>query len=98
LARIIRKAYFKVVLARRARRCYNFGMKLILIVVVLGAGIWYVMTRAKDNAAVQAVTDSPLQYTKSLQNDEAKAKAAVEAAGKAIQSTGREVEKAAEAQ
>jgi hypothetical protein len=73
-------------------------MKLLLIIVVLGAGIWYLMMRAKDNAAVQAVTSSPLQYTKSLQNDEARAKEAVEKADKAIQATSREVEKAADAQ
>ena len=74
-------------------------MKLLLIVVVLGAGVWYLMMRAKDNAAVQAVTNSPLQYTKALQNDEARAKAVVEKAQKNINETSHEVEKAtAEAQ
>ena len=73
-------------------------MKLILVIVVLGAGVWYLMKRAHENAEVQAVVNSPLQYTKSLQNDEVRAKAAVEAANKAIQSTGQGVEKAVEAQ
>ena len=74
-------------------------MKLLLVIVVLGAGIWYMMMRAKDNAAVQAVTNSPLQYTKSLQNDEARAKEAAEKAQKVINETAHQVEKAtAEAQ
>jgi hypothetical protein len=74
-------------------------MKLLLIIVVLGAGVWYIMMRAKDNAAVQAVTNSPLQYTKALQNDETRAKEAAEKAQKAINATAHEVEKAtAEAQ
>jgi hypothetical protein len=48
---------------------------------------------------VQAVTNSPLQYTKALQNDEARAKAVVEKAQKNINETSHEVEKAtAEAQ
>jgi hypothetical protein len=69
-------------------------MKLLLIIVVLGAGVWYLMTRAKENAAVQQAANAPLQYTKSLQNDEARAKAAVEKANKAISDTSHEVEKA----
>ena len=73
-------------------------MKLLLIIVVLGAGVWYVMMRAKDNAAVQQVTNAPLQYTKSLQHDEERAKAVTDAATKAIQSTSQGVEKAVEAQ
>ena len=73
-------------------------MKLLLIVVVLGAGVWYMMMRAKDNAAVQAVTSSPLQYTKSLQNDEARARAVVDKANKAIAAQSHDVEKTVEAQ
>lgn len=69
-------------------------MKLILVIVVLGAGVWYIMMRAKDQAAVKAVTESPLQYTKALQNDEARAKAVVEKARKNIDTTSHEVEKA----
>ena len=74
-------------------------MKLMLIIAVLGAGVWYLMMRAKDNAAVQQVTNAPLQYTKALQNDEARAKAVVVKAQKNIDTTAHEVEKAtAEAQ
>jgi hypothetical protein len=73
-------------------------MKLLLIIVVLGAGIWYMMMRAKDNAAMQQITNSPLQYTKALQNDEARAKAAVDAANKVVSGTQHEVDKAVEAQ
>jgi hypothetical protein len=70
--------------ARRAASGYTAGMKLLLIIAVLGAGLWYFMTKAKENAAVKAVADSPLQYTKSLQNDTVRAQAAVNAANKAI--------------
>jgi hypothetical protein len=73
-------------------------MKLLLIIVVLGAGVWYLMMRAKDNAAVQAVTNAPMQYTKSLQNDEARAKAALDSANKVISGTQHEVDKAVGAQ
>jgi hypothetical protein len=69
-------------------------MKLLLIIVVLGAGVWYLMMRAKDNAAVQQATNAPLQYTKALQNDEARAKEVAEKAQKAINATSHEVEKA----
>ena len=74
-------------------------MKLLLIVVVLGADVWYLMMRAKQNAAVQQVTNAPMQYTKALQNDEARAKDVAEKAQKAVDATSHEVEKAtAEAQ
>ncbi|HXT01428.1 MAG TPA: hypothetical protein VN915_12180 [Elusimicrobiota bacterium] len=59
-------------------------MKTLLIVAALGAGLWWFMTRVKENAAVKAVAESPLQYTKSLQNDTVRAKAAVDAANTAI--------------
>jgi hypothetical protein len=52
------------------------------------------MMRAKDNAAVQQATNAPLQYTKALQNDEARAKEVAEKAQKAINATSHEVEKA----
>ena len=73
-------------------------MKLLLIVVALGAGVWFLMARAKQNAVVQQVTNAPLQYTKSLQNDEARAKAVVENANKVIQQGASDVQKAVEAQ
>lgn len=68
-------------------------MKTLLIVAVLGAGLWYFMTRVKENAAVKAVADSPLQYTKSLQNDTVRAKAAVDAANKGIVQEDQEARK-----
>ncbi|MFI5363885.1 MAG: hypothetical protein ACHQ49_18130 [Elusimicrobiota bacterium] len=73
-------------------------MKLLLVIVVLGAATWYLMMRAKDNASVKQITDSPLQYTKSLQNDEARAKAAAATASKLIQQTDKDVQKAVDAQ
>ena len=73
-------------------------MKTLLIIAVLGAGVWYVMTRAKENAAVKQITDSPLQYTKSLQSDVTRAQAAADAATKAISASSSRVEKAVEAQ
>ena len=73
-------------------------MKLLLIVVALGAGVWFMMTRAKQNAAVQQMTDAPLQYTKSLQNDAARAKAAADAANKLIQQESQQVQKTVDAQ
>lgn len=73
-------------------------MKLLLIIVVVGAGLWYLMVKAHENAAVKAVTDSPLQMTKALQNDEARAQAAVEKANKTIRETSHDVEKAEAAQ
>jgi hypothetical protein len=72
-------------------------MKLLLVIAVLGAGIWYMMMRAKDNAAMQQITNSPLQYTKSLQNDETRAKAALDSANKVIAGTQQQVDKAVEA-
>jgi alpha-D-ribose 1-methylphosphonate 5-triphosphate synthase subunit PhnG len=72
-------------------------MKTLLIVAVLGAGVWYLMTRAKENAAVKQMADAPLQYTKSLQNDTVRAKAVMEAANKGIQQENQEVQKTVEA-
>ena len=68
-------------------------MKLLLIVAALGAGLWCFMTRVKENAAVKAVADGPLRYTKSLQNDTVRAKAAVDAANKAIVQENQEARK-----
>jgi hypothetical protein len=73
-------------------------MKLILIIALLAGGVWYLMTRAKENAAVQQVTNAPMQYTKTLQNDEARAKEVAEKAQKAIDQTSHDVQKAVEAQ
>ncbi len=73
-------------------------MKTLLIIAVLGAGVWYLLTKAKENAAVKQVTESPLQYTKSLQNDTVRAKAAVDAANKAIVSENQEAQKVEAAQ
>jgi len=73
-------------------------MKLILVIVVLGAGVWYLMTRAQKNAAVQQVVQAPEKYTAALQNDEARAKAAVDDANKLIKSQEHDLRKAADAQ
>jgi hypothetical protein len=72
-------------------------MKTLLIIAVLGAGVWYLLTKAKENAAVKQVAESPLQYTKALQNDTVRAKAAVEAANKAIVSETPDAQKVEEA-
>ena len=82
--------------ARRAGRCYNSRMKTLLIVAALGAGVWFLMTRAKQNAAVQQMTDAPMQYTKALQHDVDRAKAVADAANKTIQQA-QQVQKAVEA-
>lgn len=68
-------------------------MKTLLIIAVLGAGLWYFMTRMKENAAVKAVADSPLQYTKALQNDTVRAQAAADAASKSIVQENKEAQK-----
>jgi uncharacterized protein HemX len=70
-------------------------MKLILVVIVLGAGAWYLMNRAKQNAAVQQVVQAPEKYTAALQNDEARAKAAVEGLNKTIKTEEHDLQKAA---
>ena len=69
-------------------------MKTLLIVAALGAGVWFLMTRAKQNAAVRQMADAPLQYTKGLQNDADRAKAAVDAAN----TTTRQFQKTVDAQ
>ena len=68
-------------------------MKTLLIIAVLGAGVWYLMTRVKENAAVKQITESPLQYTKSLQNNAVRAQAAVQAANKTIVQENQEAQK-----
>ena len=73
-------------------------MKLILIVAVLAAGAWFLMTKAKQNAAIQQVQQAPVTYVKSLQNDVSRAKTAEEAATKAVKQTSQDVEKAVDAQ
>jgi hypothetical protein len=67
-------------------------MKTLLILAALGAGVWYLMTRAKENVAVRQMADAPLQYTKGLQNDVDRAKAAVDAANKTAQQVQKTVE------
>ena len=89
---------FEVWVAPPALRCYTARMKTLLIIVVLGAGVWFLMMRAKQNAAVQQMADAPLQYTKALQNDTARAKAVADAATKLIQQQSREVQKTVESQ
>ena len=84
-------------MARRAGSGYTARVKLLLILAVVGAGLWYFMTRVKENAAVKAVADSPLQYTKSLQNATVRAKAAVDAANKAIVQENQEARKVEDA-
>ena len=68
-------------------------MKTLLVVAVLAAGVWYALGRVKQNAAVKQMADAPLQYTTSLKNDEARAKAAMEAANKGIVQENKEVSK-----
>lgn len=68
-------------------------MKFLLLLAVLCGAAWYLMTRAQRNAAVQQVQNAPVVYTKALQNDVNRAKAAGDEASKMIQQTGREVEK-----
>ena len=72
-------------------------MKTLLIVVLLGAGVWYLMMRAKDNAAVKQVTQAPEKYVNALQNDVERAKAAEEAANKLIKSQDKDMQKAVDA-
>ena len=73
-------------------------MKFILVLAVLCAGAWYLMTRAQKNAAVQQIQNAPVVYTKSLQNDVARAQAAEEAAAKAVKQGSADVQKAVDAQ
>ena len=68
-------------------------MKFILFLAALCGAAYFLMTRAQKNAVVQQVQNAPVVYTKALQNDVDRAKAAGEEASKAIQRTGREVEK-----
>jgi hypothetical protein len=70
-------------------------MKFLLL-IALCVGVWYFMTRVKDNAVVQQVQQAPEQYTKALQNDVARAKAAQEAATKAISQRAGEAQKEVE--
>jgi predicted negative regulator of RcsB-dependent stress response len=72
-------------------------MKTLLIIAVLGAGVWYLMMRAKQNAAVQQMKNAPLQYAKALQNNEARAKAEADSVNRLIQAQAHDVQKAAEA-
>jgi hypothetical protein len=72
-------------------------MKTLLILAVLAAGVWYALGRVKENAAVKQMEDAPLKYTTSLQNDTARAKAAVDAANKGILQENQEVSKTGEA-
>ena len=71
-------------------------MKFILLLAALCGAAYFLMTRAQKNAVVQQVQQAPVAYTKSLQSDVDRAKAAAEAATKSIQKTGAEMEKAAE--
>jgi hypothetical protein len=73
-------------------------MKFILVLAILVAGAWYFMSKAKQNAAVQQITDAPVVYTKALQNDVNRAKAAEEAASKAVKQGAADVQKAVDAQ
>ena len=73
-------------------------MKLILIVAVLAAGAWFLMTKAKQNAMVQQVQQAPVTYTKALQNDVSRAKGVEEAASKAVTQGAADVQKAVDAQ
>lgn len=75
-------------------RGYTAGMKTILIVVALGAAVWFGMKKLHDTAAAKQITDAPANYTKSLQNDTVKAQAAVDAANAAIKQTSAETQKA----
>ena len=72
-------------------------MKTLLILIALGAGIWFAMTQMKKNETVQQMTKAPEKYVSGLQNDVARAKAAEEAASKAVQQESHEVEKAVDA-
>ncbi|MFI5346672.1 MAG: hypothetical protein ACHQ51_09895 [Elusimicrobiota bacterium] len=73
-------------------------MKLILILAVLAAGAWFLMSKAKQNAAVQQVQQAPEKYVNALQNDVSRAKAVEEAAGKAAKQGAADVQKAVDAQ
>ena len=73
-------------------------MKTLLIVVALGAGIWFFMTQLKKNAEVQKMAAAPERYTTALQNDVSRARAAEEIANKAIKQETHEAEKAVDAQ
>jgi hypothetical protein len=72
-------------------------MKLLLVIVVLGAGVWFLMMKAKENAAVKQMTQAPEKYTSALQSDVARAKAAEETATKLIKSQEQQVKTATDA-
>ena len=73
---------------------YNGRMiKTLLIIAVLGFGAWYLMGRAKQNAAVQQMQQAPEKYVKSLQNDVERAKQTADAASKAIDQKSDEINK-----
>jgi hypothetical protein len=73
-------------------------MKLILIIVALGAAVWYGMTKAKDNAVIRQAAEAPEKYTKALQNDAARAQAAVDKANAAVKAEEHEVQKTVDGQ
>mgnify|MGYP001576486407 CR=1 FL=1 len=72
-------------------------MKTILILAVLGAALWFGMKHLQESAVVKQAQDAPLAYTKSLQEDVARAKRAAAAAEQAGRRLTDEVQKAADA-
>ncbi len=78
-------------------RWYTSRMKILLVIIVSGAGIWFLMARAKRNAAVQQAAQAPERYVNSLQNDVSRAKAAEETANKLIKQQSQDVQKAVDA-
>jgi hypothetical protein len=67
-------------------------MKFLLIVAALGAGVWFLMARAKQNAEVQKMANAPIQYTQALKEDEARAKAAADNVNKLLKTQAQQVQ------
>jgi hypothetical protein len=72
-------------------------MKTLFLLIVLGVGAWYFMTKAKDNAAVKQIEQAPQKYTDALQNDVNRAKAVEAAANKLVKDGEKDVQKAVDA-
>lgn len=72
-------------------------MKTLILLAVLGAGLWFLMSKAKQSATVRQIQQEPERYAKSLKSDVDRAKKAAERANESIQKTVSDVQKAVDA-
>jgi predicted negative regulator of RcsB-dependent stress response len=72
-------------------------MKTLLILVILGAAVWFGMKRLHETSVAKQVTEAPVTFTKALQEDVSRAQKAADAAAKVNAQVSGEVQKAVDA-